>query len=163
MKLPSYRRLFKQDFDQKDQALVDKLSITINSSFESLFDALNKGVTFQDNFVGGVVDVQVTTSSNPAYGYYVTATPVAGGSASTILVNGAYSFTQTPSYPIDSSVKTVDGVFVLKVDNLTSPTKYPIGGVTVSFSKNGNNIILNNVTGLDKSTTYNLKILTVGH
>ena len=49
MKLPLFRRLFKTDFKQEFQELVDQLSVSINVGIENLYDALNRKLSLRDN------------------------------------------------------------------------------------------------------------------
>jgi len=67
MKLGSFKRLMKQDYDSTFQPLVEKLSFSINSAIESLFDALNKKLTLKDNFSATVktFDVRVDATGAP--------------------------------------------------------------------------------------------------
>lgn len=63
-RLPGYRRIFKTDYEPQFQNLVDILSGSINNGFETLYDALNKKLSFGDNFANGYKDISVQVDAS---------------------------------------------------------------------------------------------------
>lgn len=47
-KLPQFRRILREDF--KDQPWIEKLLLPLNAFMDSMVTALNRGLTFSDNF-----------------------------------------------------------------------------------------------------------------
>jgi hypothetical protein len=64
MKLPSFKRLFENDFDSSERNLVAKLALSLNQGIENLYLALSKRISLRDNIQCTVKDVQVTVDSN---------------------------------------------------------------------------------------------------
>lgn len=61
--LGNYRRIFKQDYTPDNQEDIDTLSITLNDSFEDIYDAFNHNITFQDNITCTIVTFTTSVSS----------------------------------------------------------------------------------------------------
>lgn len=136
-KLPSFRRLFKQDYDQEYQGLVDQLSNSLNYGVEVLYNALNNNLTFEDNFKGNVNTVSVTLNSD--------GTPKA-----------------RTTYSLGNTFQAT-GTLVLNASNQTNSTVYPDGGIFVSFQQVGSSEVqINHVTGLPADNTFELTIITFG-
>jgi hypothetical protein len=138
MKFPNFKRIFKQDFKPEEQPLIEKLSVSINSGFEMLFEAMNRKISFRDNILCTIKDVDVTVDSD--------GTPL-----------------QTVGITLDTSNATnrVDGVMVIKADNLTSPGTYPTTAPFISYQQNTNTILFNNITGLAANQKYRLRVLAI--
>lgn len=132
-KIQGFRRIIKEDFDSKEQGLIDKLAFPINIMFESLVSALNKRLTFQDNINSQIVDVFVTVD--------VTGTP-----------------SKTTAFKSDVTGQ-VQGLWVVRADNLDNPGTYPTSAPFISYSSNGTQVIVNNITGLQAGERYKLRIL----
>lgn len=135
MKLPSFRRLFTQDYPKEFKKLVDILSVSLNNGIEVLYEALDNSLTLRDNISGTVKDITISVNS--------AGTP--NVSAIIILNNN----------------NTVDGVLVLSAINQVNPAVYPTGGVFISGSQSGNQYIINNITGLQPNTSYTLRLWAV--
>lgn len=137
MKIPSYRRLNKVDYEEKDQPLIERLSYTVNIGFETLYQALSNRLTFGDNFNGIIRTLKVSTDSNAA-------------------LKGNNSIST-------SGITTqVNGTIVLNLNNLTNPNVYPTVAPFISFTQGSGNISINNITGLVASTNYSLTVLVLG-
>jgi len=136
MKLQSFKRLFKTDYKEEFQDLIDKLSASLNVGIESLYDALNGKLSLSDNLYCNVVDIDVIVDSNG------------------IPKN-------TTSYPITLKTKPI-GLQVIDARNLTNTTTYPSGAIFISFTAENTRIIINHITGLQANQTYRLKIITWG-
>lgn len=133
MLLPSFKRLYKTDFEQQYQSLVDQLSYTINNGFESLYNLANKNISIKDNLLASIRDVNVTVDANG------------------IPVGGA-------SFAIDNS-NTIVGLEVLKNTNTTSPTVFPTSGITINYTQSGTKIGIDHVTGLPANNAFVLRII----
>lgn len=133
MKLPSFRRLFKNDFKEEFQGLVDQLSVSINAGIESVYEALNKKLTFKDNFSCTVKDVTLSVDS--------TGTPKT-----------------SITLPLDVSGR-IDGVTVLYALNNSSSSRYVTSGVHVSWTQTQNGLSINNIAGLYTDDEYLIRIV----
>jgi hypothetical protein len=134
--LPSFRRLMSQNFEKQYQNLINTLSLSLNNGIQVLYDALNNGLTFQDNFEATIADVTLQVDS--------TGKPIQGG-----------TFTLT-------FTSNVEGVFVIMVTNVNNPTTYPTGAVQVFGQQSSQTYIINNVTGLQPNTSYKIRIVALG-
>jgi len=135
MKLPSYRRIYKTDYQEDYQALVEKLAVSINYGFDTLYDALNQKLTFTDNFSSTISEFTVTVGADGA--------PL-----------------QKTQFKLTSSQTTVQGVVVLDCYG-TRTNDLPISGVFVSFEKNENFVNINNIKGLRPNIQYTIKVLAL--
>jgi phage baseplate assembly protein gpV len=133
MKLPSFKRLFKTDYEPQYHGLVDRLSSSLNVGVELLYDALNKRLTVRENFAATAKDLQVQ-------------------------VNAAGMPISDVRFTLDVP-GTILGLQAVKVDNLSVSTSYPTGGVFVSYTQNGNSIIVTNVTGLQAGNLYQIRVI----
>lgn len=132
-KLPSFRRIFTQDYPKEFKKLIDILSVSLNNGIEVLYEALNNSLTLRDNISCTVKDITLSVDSN---GKPVT-------SANISLINN----------------NTVDGVTVLSAINQVNPAVYPTGGVFISGAQNGNLYVINNITGLQPNTSYTIRLV----
>lgn len=137
MKLPNFRRIFRQDFEEQFQSLVDQLASTININFETLYQALDNRISLKENVFSSVVDVQV-------------------------VVDASGKPTSQTAGKVDSFLTTIIGMSVISVTNLTNPNGYPTSGVTISFSPQSGGFLINNITGLIPGDKYQLKIVAFG-
>ena len=135
MRIPSFKRLFKNDFKEEYQALVEQLAVSINDGFDTLYNALNRGLTIRDNMTATVKDVDVVVDSN-----------------------GLPS--SKTSVPLDFTTK-VDGVIVIMASNLTNPNSYP-DAVFISFTQQDKTIVLNKITGLTAGSKYRIRLVAFG-
>ena len=135
MKLPSFRRIIKTDYDEKYQDLVETLAVSINYGIDSLYEALNKKVSLKYNILGTVKDVtvQVDSSGKPI---------------------------KAAGFKLDFTNK-VAGVFVGKAENLTNSNNYP-ASVFIHWTQNGDNVQINNVAGLSPGESYKLRVIAFG-
>ena len=133
MRLPSFRRLYTGDYDKQFKSLVDTLSLSINNGIQSLYDALNNGLTIRDNMKATVRDVVLSVDATGA--------PV-----------------NTTTFSLDYS-GVLDGVIVLSATNQTNANIYPISAPFISFTPLANSVTVNNVTGLQPGNTYSLRVV----
>lgn len=135
-KIPSYRRIIKTDYPSELQDSIEKLSFSINPAFEILFDILNKKLTLRDNLKCSVKEfiTKVKTNGQPY---------------------------NKITLPLDF-LGPIDGCLVLNAINIKNPEQGVAGAPFISFTQNGNNIIINNIKGLHVDHEYSLKILIFG-
>lgn len=126
------KRLIKEDFNTKDQDLIGKLSSVFNPAIDQISRVLNKGLSIND------LNTQ-TKQINI-----------------TVDVNGIPTNTTTFASTLSGKCSMV---IVGKVQNLTNSTTYPSGGVTISFSLDGTQVVINHVTGLNSTDQWQLTLV----
>ena len=136
MKLPSFKRILKNDYAKQYQDLVEKLAYSINYGIEVINDALNHNVSLGDNIKCTVKDLtlQVNSSGSPV-------TPI--------------------NFPVSFSGRVV-GLSVLNVINSTNSAGYPTSWPGISFTQTQTGISINNITGLQPNNTYILTVVAWG-
>jgi hypothetical protein len=135
MKLPNYRRIFSSDFDAQYKELLDKLSGTINSGVEVLYEALNGRLNFSDNFAATVTSFSVTVDSN--------GTP-----------------TGTTSFKLANTQK-VTGLLIASCTDDNSSVLYPPGAPFISFTQSAQSITVNNIRGLTAGRSYTIGVIAL--
>lgn len=133
MIIPIFKRIFKTDYQQEYQNLVEQLSYTINNGFEVLYDLANKKISLKDNIFCSIKEFDVTVAAD-------------GTPLSTLGIN----LTQ---------VGNVEGVTVLSAINTTNPSAYVQGGIHVSFTPSNTSIQINNIKGLIPGNNYRIKLV----
>lgn len=136
MKLPSFRRLFKTDYAEDYQELVEKLAVSINNGFDTLYDALNKKLTFNDNISSTIAEITVTVTAD-----------------------GTPTKKQT-QFKLDASQTNIQGLVVIncfeeKTGNPPPSTPF------IAYSRNENNILINKIKGLTPNVSYVIRVLTI--
>jgi hypothetical protein len=134
-KIKSYARIITNDYDSEDQPLVEKMGSQINEGFDPIYGALSNRLTFEENFLCTVRDVEMTVGSNG------------------IPLN-RISMSLNNNLP-------VKGVLVLSVSNRTNAAVYPTGAPFISFTQNANVLYIDHITGLVPNNRYNIKILAL--
>jgi hypothetical protein len=137
MKLPSYRRIFKTDYSDEYQALVEDLAVSINYGFDTLYDALNKKLTFQDNIESTISDITVTVDEN------------------------GVPLKRNTQFKLSENQTTVQGLMVLDAYETKNTDSPPPSAVFVSFIKNENFVLIKNIRGLTPGVSYTLKVLAI--
>lgn len=138
MILQKFRRINVGDYPVENQPLVQKLSYSLNSALDSVYDALNKKLTFADNLKGEMLTLEVRVDS--------TGTPAS-------ILNVSTS--------IDGEIQ---GLIPIKVEGVVPSGSNPVyaqAGVVVSFTQQSKQITITNITGLTSNQLYRIKILTV--
>lgn len=135
-KLSNYRRIVTNDYKAEDRDLVDRMALSINNGFDPLYFALNKRLTLSDNMLATVKDVEVKVDSN--------GTPLI-----------------TTSFKLDADYQ-VAGCQVILAQNLVNSNVYPTGQPFISFTQNGSNVFINNITNLQANTRYLVRIVAYG-
>lgn len=126
-KLPLTYKLILEDFPKEVRDWGGKLLYPINSFFESVYSALNKGLTFTDNFDAQIKALTVDGNYPLSFEYTTSARPVG---------------------LICIYCKAKDGSF-------------PTGGIFISFDVIEKSVKINNITGLDPTKKYDIKVLTI--
>lgn len=138
MKVNNYKRIVKEDFEEENRGLIERLGYSINSVMEQLVNLLNKNITVEDNLQQEIKTIEITTSVN------------------------------SPTTPKESTkfknnlTNTIKGVLVISVENLTNTNSIPTSAVQVFFSENSKIVTVSGVTGLTANNKYRIKLLTIG-
>ena len=133
--LQSFKRIYKNDFPQQYQSLIDQLSNYINPNTEAVYQTLTNNVTLANNIYGQVVTISTQVNS--------TGTPIQ---------KLAFQSTITTS---------ILGMVVLNAVSANANV-FPTSGIFCSFAQNGQTITINNITGLPASTSFTLTLATFG-
>lgn len=136
MKLPSYKRIITQDYTKENQELVEQLGGNINDSFNTIYSALNNKLTFKENFSSTVRDIE-------------------------IVVDSAGKPTNDAGFKLDILNTQVTGCICVRATNLTNSNVFPTGSPWVSFLQQDNFIKILNVTNLQPSNRYILRIIAL--
>lgn len=132
-KLPTYRRIYKQDYDQDKQDFVEKLALPINNGFDTLYDALNKKITLSDNITSDVIDVNLTVDDKGV-----------------------------PLKTTVFSVSFTDQIGLLIVGNLVNNTNnksFPSQAPFITWSQSSKTVTIQHVTGLSPNNSYTITIV----
>lgn len=134
-KLPSFRRLYDQDYPQENQELVAQLAVSINYGFDALYEVLNGKLTFTDNTASLIkeFDVEVDATGKPK--------------AQTIIRK--------------TTSDRFQGFVVIRSSNLTNSSVYPTSGIFLSYTETTESIIINNVTGLPADNIFRLNVFGI--
>jgi hypothetical protein len=133
MKLPSFKRLNKSDYQEDFKNLVDTLGNSLNTGIDSLYQLANKNVSIVDNIACSVRDVVVTVNSSGV--------PISN------------------TYIGLDNIKPVLGTQVIRATNQTSTTVYPTGAIFISFTQTNTGLLINHITGLPANNKFLLKII----
>ena len=140
-RIPDLRQIKKEDFDSKDQKLVDQLAFPINNFMQQVINVLKHGVDFNN------LNMQIVSF--------------------TVSVNSA----GTPLIPVqfqNSLLTKIIGVVCINALNTSSILRYPDATPFISYTTNGNLVTINNISGLSipagqtNSDIYTFTILTIG-
>jgi hypothetical protein len=133
MRLPSFRRIYKTDYEQQYQKLIDTLSVSLNNAFDSIFGALNNGISLTDNIACTVKDViiQVDSSGKP-------------------LTSTSFNI---------NTIGTIKGVQVIQATNLDNPGIYPTSQPFITYTQNNQTILILNASGLQVNVRYSVRVV----
>lgn len=147
MKLPNFKRLIKQDFAKDFQDLIERLASSLNVGIDTLYNVLNNNVSLNDNIFCNVreIDIQVDSAGVPVQ----TGTDSFGRQIKTKVFN-----IDLPS--------TIQGLQVIKCENLTNTNSYPTSAIFLTYSQDGQSIFIKHVTGLQAGFIYRLRIIVWG-
>lgn len=137
MRIPTFKRIDKQNFDEQYKELIETIAFSYNNDIEVLFQVFNKNVSLKDNVFCTVKDVQVILNSNG------------------IPKN-------TASFQLDNSNMRVLGCNVLKAINTKNSTTYPTSAPFLNFTQTSGIVTIDHVTGLQADQPYTLTIVAFG-
>lgn len=138
MKLPSFKRLNKQDYKEEDRELVDKLSNSLNIGLETLYTLADHRISLGDNTASVLKTFEIKVDA--------TGKPVSG------ITNVSFGTTITSTI----------GVQVIEARNVDNPSVYVTSAPFISFTRNGTSIDINNIAGLPANNTFSLTIVIWG-
>lgn len=135
MRLPSFRRIFEQDYEKQYQDLVRQLSVSINYGFEPLYEILNGKLSFTENTASLIttVNVEVNANGKPK-------------SKTTIRKTTSDRFS---------------GFMIIKAENLSNSSIYPTSAPFISYTETSDSITINNVTGLPADNLFQLTVFGI--
>lgn len=132
-KIQSFKRIIKEDYEEQYRALIDKFGSGINTFTDDVYNALNKGISIEDNLNQAKQTIKVTVDA---------------------------SGTPNPQLQIKSGLKTACyGIQVVRAINTTNSKINPTSQPLLSFSENNLVLTINNITGLQASNTYQLYLV----
>lgn len=139
--IPTLRQLKPEDFDSKDQSLVQKLAFPINTFMQQVISALSNNLDFTNlNQQVNTFNVSVDANGKPI-------SPV--------------------QFKINLATKLA-GVICINALNTTSPGRYPLAQPFISYTLNAGTLTINNIAGLSfgtgqtNSDVYTLTLLSIG-
>lgn len=135
MKLPSFRRLYEQDYAPEFQDLIRQLSVSINYGFEPLYELLNGKVTLTDNTSSliSTVTVQVDATGKP---------------------------TTKTTIKKDNSDK-FQGFQVIRAVNLTNSNVFPTATPFLTYTETTTQITIDNISGLPANNLFQLTVFGI--
>lgn len=136
-KLPTLRRLFKNDFKPEYSELVEKLIVSINNGFDNVYDALNNKITLKNNVLCNIKDFTVQVSPT-------------GIPTSSLILNVDFK-------------NNINIVTVGKINNITNSLLYPSSGVTITWEQLSPGALqIKHITGLTEGQSYNIRVVIYG-
>lgn len=134
--LPNQRRIYLNDFAEKDQELVNDLSIPINTNIEVLYQTLNKNVSLKDNVYGELKEFNISVDATGA---------------------------PTENIRYQSTLSTsVLGMQVLKARHSSRTDVFVTSAPFISFTQSGKAVTINNITGLPANQSFILSVYVYG-
>jgi hypothetical protein len=138
-RLPTLKRIQREDFPAAPDWL-DQLAYPINTFFESVYNALNRNLTFGDNIAAEIRDFTFTTTA--AYD---------GTAANWDVIEFQRSIKAIPK-----------GVLLLQIRKFGLAAYSPIeGDVYVDWMEENGIVTIGLVRGLAASTKYSLRIAVI--
>ncbi len=126
-------KIRKEDFDEDDQAVAERLGAIINPFLQEVVEIMDGNVDF-DNRTESIKQFDITVDSN--------------GTPTTLPFN------------IKVDVKRPQGTDIIKADNFTNTSGYPSSQPFISFTRISDNIIrIDNVSGLRPNEKYKLTLV----
>ncbi len=133
MILASFKRLFKTDYPEDQQALVEKLSESLNTAIEQLYELSRKKVSIRDNINCTVRDVD-------------------------IVVNSAGVPTSYTNIKLDTPGR-VEGVTVISAVNNDNTALIPTSQPFIAYQMQTTGITVSNVQGISTGTSWKLRVI----
>lgn len=135
MKLPSFRRLFEQDYDPEDQELIRQLAVSINYGFEPLYELLNGKLNFTDNTASliSTISIEVNSSGKP----------------------------KTKTTIRKLTPDKFSGFTVIRAINLTNSSIYPTSAPFMSYTETTDAITIDNIAGLPADNIFQITVFGI--
>ena len=136
MKIGSFKRLYEKDFDTAQQGLISKLALTINGGLETMYLALARRLTFEDNIQSTIkdIEIQVDTTGKP--------------------INKVI-------FKLDQTGIRANGLLLLKASNLSDSTAYVNSSPFISWTQVQTGIQVDNIKGLIPFNVYSIRVLVI--
>lgn len=131
-KIPSYKRLYEQDFPEDQQELVAQLAVTLNSGIEVLYEQLNGKLVLGENLAAFTKELTVTV--------------------------GPTGLPTSKTFIRKTSSDRIQGISIIRADNLSNSNVYPTSGVFASFTETTDSIVINHLTGLVAGNLYRIVV-----
>lgn len=133
MLIDKFKRIFKTDYPTEQQALVEKLATTINTGFETLYNAAARNLSISDNIACTVkkITTKVTAAGIP---------------------------TSTLSFKIDTTGQ-IKGITVIRAVNLTNSSTYVTSNPFINYSQDNTTINISQISGLPINNTFELTVI----
>jgi hypothetical protein len=132
--LPTVKSIRREDIGPEAPGWVDNLLAPLTTFMESIYSALNKQLTFQENIACTIRDFQFSTSSTYNTG----------------------DFTAI-NFPSGLRTKPI-GCMILQITNTTDASVIT-SAVSLAWEDLSGNIKINYVSGLTNSRQYNMRLL----
>lgn len=135
IKLPSFKRIYEEDFAKEYQELVSQLAVTINYGFEPVYELLNGKFSISSNTNSIIKEFTVEVDAN--------------GKPKAKITLGK------------DGTDRLEGLLVIRAENLTKSSVYPTGGIHISYTETTSNITINHITGLPVNNIFQIKVLGI--
>lgn len=136
MKLPSFKRLNTVDFKDEEKDFVGRISFPLNTGIENLYNLVDKNVSLSDNINCEVREILVT-------------------------VDAAGKPIRPVSFSVRNNFRAL-GCQVILAQNSRSTSVFPTSSPFISFNQNSNIIDVLNVSGLQASQEYFIRVIVWG-
>jgi len=135
-RVPDIKRIRKEDFDEKNQPMIERLAYSINTFMDQVIFLLNKNVDFQN------LNQQIITYN--------------------ITINSSGNLVNPPN--IRTSLKSKPaGVICISATNVNNPSIFPTSQPFVSIGIiNNSTVSIENISGLQSDSAYQLTLLIIG-
>lgn len=140
-RIPDLKNIITEDFDDKDQDLINKLAFPINNFMQQVINVLKNGVDFNN------LNQQIVTF--------------------TLTVDSAGKPTTSVQFRNKLNTKLI-GIVCINAINTSSIQRFPVATPFISFSEDARLVTINNIVGLGvpsnqtNSDAYTLTILAIG-
>ena len=135
--LPTFKSLQSSDFDTQYQGLINQLALIFNNDIQSLFTALNNGVSLANNILCTVATVPITVDSSG-------------------------NTTNSANFALTTPSMKITGLTVVRVINTTNSSIYPTAAPFCSFTPASNQCTINNITGLQTGYQWSVTVIAWG-
>jgi hypothetical protein len=134
-KIESYKRIAKEEFNDDDKDMAERVGVCFNSFAKNTQDALRGTLNFE-NFNQKIATLEVTT------------------------ISGVPTIPTT----IKSSINgKLEGILCIYAENLTKSDNYLDGQPFIVYEEKDKIVTVKYVTGLKDSQKYRLKLILIGN